>query len=214
MPVRSSSSRPAARPQRASSEGRMNFKYSCVPRGKTRVMYSAPTMATANAMGLRFKRRDDDIAAGLHQCAKRRETLAAGSGTCSSISMQVTRSNAAGRSRRQLLRGDALDTRPRLLPRGRAVRPRRAPPATDRCRAPAHRRAPSPRRGCPRRSRHRAPASRTGDTARSMYSQAQRIEVVQRLGRALRIPPALRECAEFGEFRRIGIASAAEVIGC
>ena len=32
----------------------MNFKYSCVPRGSTRAMYSAPMIATANASGLRF----------------------------------------------------------------------------------------------------------------------------------------------------------------
>ncbi len=33
----------------------MNFRYSCVPRGRTRAMYSAPRIATANACGLRFK---------------------------------------------------------------------------------------------------------------------------------------------------------------
>ncbi len=75
----------------------MNFKYSCVPRGKTRAMYSAPTIATANASGLRLSVETMTVPPGFANAASA-ATLAAGSGTCSSISMQVTRSKAAGRS--------------------------------------------------------------------------------------------------------------------
>ena len=51
----------------------MNFKYSCVPRGKTRAMYSAPMMATANACGLRFNVETKTSPPGLTSTAKRFE---------------------------------------------------------------------------------------------------------------------------------------------
>ena len=75
----------------------MNFRYSCVPRGSTRATYSAPMMATANASGLRLSVETMMSPPGLTSAASAL-TAAAGSGTCSSISMQVTRSKAAGRS--------------------------------------------------------------------------------------------------------------------
>ena len=50
----------------------MNFKYSCVPRGKTRAMYSAPTMATAKASGLRLSVETMTSPPGFTSAAKRR----------------------------------------------------------------------------------------------------------------------------------------------
>ena len=50
-------------------------------------------------------------------------------------------------------------------------------------------------------------------TARSMYCRRSGLRSCKRLGRTLRIPPALRERAELGELRRIGIGSEAEFIG-
>src|SRR5215470_13049641 len=35
--------------------------------------------------------------------------------------------------------------------------------------------------------------------------ESQRIDVVERLELAARVPPAMRQCAELGEFRRIGV---------
>ncbi|MNY39637.1 hypothetical protein D3C86_1743300 [compost metagenome] len=46
--------RPAMRLQAPSSEGRMNFLKSWVPRGSNFMMYSAPTMANRYAFGLRL----------------------------------------------------------------------------------------------------------------------------------------------------------------
>src|SRR4030065_244422 len=54
MPVYSRTTRPACRLMRSSSEGRMNFRYSCVPRGSSLRMYSAPTMANSHDFGLRL----------------------------------------------------------------------------------------------------------------------------------------------------------------
>ena len=48
----------------------MNFRYSCVPRGSTRAMYSAPMMATANASGLRLSVETITSPPGLTSAAK------------------------------------------------------------------------------------------------------------------------------------------------
>ncbi len=81
----------------ASSLGLISFAYSCVPRGSMPSTYSAPTMARRNAFALRLMVEKNTHPPGLtsraHAC-----TTDAGSGTCSSISMQVTVSNDAGDS--------------------------------------------------------------------------------------------------------------------
>ena len=61
-------------------------------------MYSAPRIATANACGWRFKVETMTSPPGFASAASA-SRAAAGSGTCSSISMQVTTSKAPGRSR-------------------------------------------------------------------------------------------------------------------
>ena len=97
MPRISTTSSRASRAIAASSLGRMNLAYSCVPRGNRRSTYSAPTMANRNDFGLRLMVEKNTQPPGrasvLQAC-----TVLAGSGTCSSISMQVTTSKAPGDS--------------------------------------------------------------------------------------------------------------------
>ncbi len=95
MPVMSCSSRPAARACAISSLGRMNFAYSCVPRGSRLSTYSAPTIASANDFRLRLIVEKNTAPPGFTSAAHA-ATTEAGEGTCSSISMQVTTSKAAG----------------------------------------------------------------------------------------------------------------------
>ena len=73
----------------------MKSRYWCVPLGNSRARYSAPTMATANAAGVRFSVERNRRPPGLSYFAQASITDA-GSGTCSSISMQVIASNAVG----------------------------------------------------------------------------------------------------------------------
>src|SRR2546430_8614819 len=54
MPARLWRVSPAARAQRASSEGRMSRSYSCVPRGIRPRRYSAPTIASRKDLRLRL----------------------------------------------------------------------------------------------------------------------------------------------------------------
>ena len=54
MPASSVTRPPARRTAAASSEGRTNFRQSCVPRGNRPNTYSAPTMATAKALAVRL----------------------------------------------------------------------------------------------------------------------------------------------------------------
>jgi len=75
----------------------MKSRYWWVPLGKTRATYSAPTMASANAAGVRLRVDRNSCPPGLSRRAQASMTEA-GSGTCSSISMQVMASNEAGAS--------------------------------------------------------------------------------------------------------------------
>src|SRR5690606_14772892 len=88
-------SSPAWRHQPPNSAGRMNLAYSCVPRGSMRSTYSAPTMAKAKDLALRLMVEKHTWPPGLTRVAQARITEA-GSGTCSSISMQVTTSKRPG----------------------------------------------------------------------------------------------------------------------
>ena len=69
--------------------------YSWVPAGMIRVTYSAPTIATMKARRLRLIVETNSRPPGRSSVASAC-IVAAGSGTCSSISMQVTTSNVAG----------------------------------------------------------------------------------------------------------------------
>ncbi len=175
------------------------------PRQYPRAMYSAPMMATANASGLRFSVETMTSPPGLTSAASaatRRRRIR-------NVFEHLHASHQIERGRlldRQLLCGYRLDTQLRSCPRAHAVPPHRAPLAIDQSRAPARRRAPSPRSGCRRRSPHRERAAPLSSTARCDVAQTQRIELVQWLGRAGGIPPALRQRREFRKFSRIGIS--------
>ncbi len=69
----------------------MNFAYSCVPRGSRRSTYSAPTIAKRKDLAFRLMVENTTQPPGFASFAQAR-TVLAGSGTCSSISMQVTTS--------------------------------------------------------------------------------------------------------------------------
>ena len=160
MPHRSTSSRPAVLPQRASSEGRMNFMYSCVPRGKTCAMYSAPRIATANACGWRFK---VDTMRSPPGFARARENLQ-GRGRIRNVLEHLHAGDRIEGGRalaREILRGRhaVVDANPGLqcvqfgdLDQGGR---------TDRVRARAHRRAPWLRIECRRRIPRPEPAFRS-----------------------------------------------------
>ena len=75
----------------------MNLANSWVPLGSKLRMYSAPTMANKNDLGLRLSVEKKTQPPGLAKLAQAR-TTEPGSGTCSSISMHVTTSNAPGSS--------------------------------------------------------------------------------------------------------------------
>ena len=79
-----------------SSEGRISLAYSWVPRGSSLSTYSAPTMANRNALGLRLMVLKNTWPPGFTSLAQARITDA-GSGTCSSISRQVTASYSPAR---------------------------------------------------------------------------------------------------------------------
>ena len=81
----------AARAQRASSEGLMKRSYVCVPRVSRFSTYSAPTMASRYDLRLRLSVETNTWPPGFTRSRSARSTLS-GSGTCSSISMQVTTS--------------------------------------------------------------------------------------------------------------------------
>ncbi len=91
MPVRSQTASPASRHARESSEGRMKRAYSWVPRGSRLRTYSAPTMARRNDFALRLRVEKKTIPPRRARRAHA-STVLGGSGTCSSISMQVTMS--------------------------------------------------------------------------------------------------------------------------
>ena len=83
--------------------------------GSSRSTYSAPTIANRKDFGLRFRVEKNTQPPGLTSVAQAR-TTAAGSGTCSSISMQVTTSKRAGllcgqRLGRDLAVVDVVDAR-------------------------------------------------------------------------------------------------------
>ena len=69
----------------------MKSRYWWVPRGSRRATYSAPTIASANAAGVRLSVDTNSLPPGFSSAAQAR-MIAPGSGTCSSISMQVTAS--------------------------------------------------------------------------------------------------------------------------
>src|SRR5574344_1897477 len=91
----SCTTRPDARQNWASSLGRRNLLYSCVPVGSILRMYSAATMARPNDLMLRFNVEKKTQPPGLTKLAQAC-TTDAGLGTCSSISMQVTTSKLLG----------------------------------------------------------------------------------------------------------------------
>ena len=75
----------------------MKRAYSCVPLGSIFSTCSAPTMASRKALALRLMVEKKTQPPGLTSVAQAR-TTESGSGTCSSISMQVTTSALAGAS--------------------------------------------------------------------------------------------------------------------
>ena len=96
---------PASRHQPASSLGRMNFAYSCVPlRQQLAARTRRRRSRTANALGLRLIVEKNTQPPGLTSAAAGRARPTPGPGTCSSISMQVTTSKLPG-----LLGGERLD---------------------------------------------------------------------------------------------------------
>ncbi len=82
----------------------MKRAYSCVPLGSSRSTCSAPTIAKRNDFGLRLMVEKNTAPPGFASRAQAATTLA-GFGTCSSISMQVTTSNALRRLGGHLLGG-------------------------------------------------------------------------------------------------------------
>src|SRR2546430_6166551 len=79
MPARVSRVRPAARAQRASSEGRMSRSYSCVPRGTKLRRYSAPTIASRKDLRLRLMVETNSAPPG-RSARARVAVMAAGAG--------------------------------------------------------------------------------------------------------------------------------------
>jgi hypothetical protein len=73
----------------------MKSRYWWVPVGSRRAMYSAPTIASANAAGVRLSVDTNSRPPGFSSVAQAASTEP-GSGTCSSISMQVMASKLAG----------------------------------------------------------------------------------------------------------------------
>ena len=73
----------------------MNFLKSWVPRGSSLRMYSAPMIASSQALGLRLMVEKNTVPPGLTRRWQAAITEA-GSGTCSSISRQVTTSKRPG----------------------------------------------------------------------------------------------------------------------
>ena len=74
--------------QFASSEGRMNLAYSCVPFGRRFKTYSAPRIANIYDFGFLFIVEKNTVPPGFTN-SKHDLTIEAGSGTCSSISRHV-----------------------------------------------------------------------------------------------------------------------------
>ena len=99
-------------------------------------------------------------------------TIDAGSGTCSSISMQVTTSKRLGHLGGERLGGDlAVVDVAACRPPARAAAPPSAAWRRGRCRARWRRAAPSIRRGCRRRSRRRARACPASGARPSIQSR-------------------------------------------
>ena len=119
-PLTSSSSQPGLRSHAASSDGLMKSRYWCVPFGSRRAMYSAPTIASANAAGVRLSVDTNRRPPGFSSVAQA-ASIDAGSGTCSSISMQVIASNAPGCSAASASADDQRGSRPRRPTRAGAA---------------------------------------------------------------------------------------------
>ena len=73
----------------------MKSRYWCVPLGSRRAMYSAPTIASAKAAGVRLTVDTNNLPPGFNSVAQA-SMIEAGSGTCSSSSMHVMASNRPG----------------------------------------------------------------------------------------------------------------------
>src|SRR3546814_11091870 len=87
-PLTSSSCRPDSRSQPPSSDGLMKSRYWCVPFGSRRATYSAPTIASANAAGVRLSVDTNRRPPGLRSLAQA-DRHAPGSGTGPGNPMQV-----------------------------------------------------------------------------------------------------------------------------
>src|SRR5262249_55508893 len=113
-------SSPTLRHHAASSAGRINFAYSCVPRGSKPRTYSAPTIASAKLFKLRLMVEKNAVPPG-RSAAAHAATIELGSGPGSSTSGHGIA--LAGRLQRDLLAGDAAVVDRQTA--GRGVLPRR-----------------------------------------------------------------------------------------
>ena len=160
-----------------------------------RAMYSAPITANRYAFALRFSVEKNTQPPGFTSAAHA-ATVPAGFGTCSSISMQVTTSYEAGLARGERFGRDFLvrdfDTAFEAMQIGDAERARRQIDAFDVRAARGHRLGQN--------------AAAAADIENTLAHQMRvrvdpvepyRVQFMQRLELGVRVPPAMRELAEF-----------------
>ncbi len=165
--------------------------------------YSAPTMARAKALALRLMVETMTFPPGRTRRA-RAATMAAGSGTCSSISRQVTRSNPAAADSASV--STATWRYSTVTPVSRACS-RATARASGARSMPKH-------PGTPARHAFGQEAAAATDVENLMTGEAGAcldvvepggIEVVKRPELAIRVPPAWRRRIEFRDLRGVHV---------